>query len=91
MCFSENVGRHFLKSNNVGRHLCPDFQGFCPYFQGSCSDFDGFCPGFQQIKTFGVRLRPHLLHHCFYYNFNRCIKLLEKYGGLPATAKCESM
>jgi len=39
MCFSTNVGRHFLKSNNnVGRHFCPDFQGFCPEFR--------------QIKTF---------------------------------------
>jgi len=28
LCFSANVGRHFLKSNNIGRHFCPDFQGF---------------------------------------------------------------
>jgi len=28
MCFSANVGNHFLKSNNVGRHFCPDFQEF---------------------------------------------------------------
>jgi len=26
MCFYANLGRHFLKSNNVGRHFCPDFQ-----------------------------------------------------------------
>jgi len=36
MCFSPKVGRHFLKSNNFGRHFCPDFQGFCPDFQGFC-------------------------------------------------------
>jgi len=42
ICFSANVGLHFLKSNNVGRH-------FGPYFQG-------FCPDFQQIKTFGGAL-----------------------------------
>jgi len=34
----------FLKSNNAGRHLYPDFQGFF-------SDF-------QQIKTLGVALEP---------------------------------
>jgi len=49
MCFSTNVGRHFLKSNNVGRDICPDFQGFCPNFQR-------FCPTFQLIKTFGGAL-----------------------------------
>jgi len=35
MCFSANVGHHFLKSNNVGRHFCPDFQGFSPDFNKS--------------------------------------------------------
>jgi len=25
MCFSANVGHHFLKSKNAGRHFCPDF------------------------------------------------------------------
>jgi len=34
----------YLKSNNVGRHFCPDFQGFCP--------------NFQQIKTIGGALAP---------------------------------
>jgi len=28
ICFSANVGRHVLKSNNVGRPFCPDVQGF---------------------------------------------------------------
>jgi len=42
--FSANVSRHFVRSNNVGRHFCPDFQGFCP--------------DFQQIKTFGGALSP---------------------------------
>ena len=44
MCFSGNVGRQFFKSNNVGRHFCPNFQRFC-------SDF-------RQIKTFGGALAP---------------------------------
>ena len=43
-CFSANPGRNFSKSNKVGRHFCPDFQGFC-------SDF-------RQIKTFGGALAP---------------------------------
>jgi len=34
----------FLKSNNIGRHLCPDFQLFCP--------------DFRQIKTLGGDLGP---------------------------------
>jgi len=33
MCFSANVGHHFMKSNKVGCHFCPDFQRFCPDFQ----------------------------------------------------------
>jgi len=32
MCFSANLGRHFVKSSNVARHFYPDFQGFCPDF-----------------------------------------------------------
>jgi len=54
MCFSANVVRHFLKSNNIRRHCCPDFQGFCQHFQR-------FCPDFQQIKTFGDALASILL------------------------------
>jgi len=26
MRFSANVGSHYMKSNKVGRHFCPDFQ-----------------------------------------------------------------
>jgi len=33
MCFSANLGYHFLKSNNAGRHLYPDFHGFFSDFQ----------------------------------------------------------
>ena len=65
ICFSATVGRHFLKSNNVGCHFCPDFQGFCSDFQGFCSDFQRFCPNFQGfcpdfwlIKIFGGVLSP---------------------------------
>jgi len=35
MCFSANVEHYFLKSNNVGRHFCLYFQGFCPDFKTS--------------------------------------------------------
>jgi len=58
MCFSGNTGCHFFKSNNVGRHFCPDCQEFCQDFQGFCPDFQGFCPDFWQIKTFGGTLAP---------------------------------
>jgi len=26
ICFSANLGHHILKSNNFGRHFCPDFK-----------------------------------------------------------------
>ena len=42
MCFYASSERHFLKSNNVGRHFYADFQGICQ--------------DFQQIKTFGGAL-----------------------------------
>ena len=29
ICSCANAVRHYLKSNNVGRHFCPDFQRFC--------------------------------------------------------------
>jgi len=32
VCFSANLGRHFLKSGNVGCHFYLDFRGFCPIF-----------------------------------------------------------
>jgi len=44
MCFSEKLGRYFLKSSNVERHFYADFQGCCP--------------DFQRIKTFGDVLTP---------------------------------
>jgi len=44
MCFLDMLGSIFLKSNNVGRHFCPNFQRFCP--------------DFWQIKTFGGALAP---------------------------------
>jgi len=44
MCFSTNLGRFFLKTNNVGRHFFPDFQGFCPEINGFSPDFQGFYP-----------------------------------------------
>jgi len=42
MYFYANLGRHFMKSNNVERYFYPDFQGFCP--------------DFQLINTYGVAL-----------------------------------
>jgi len=30
--FLKAIGRHYLKSHNVARHFCPDFQGFFPDF-----------------------------------------------------------
>ena len=50
--WSPNVGRHFLKSNTIGRCFCPDFQECCPDFQGFFPDFKGFFSDFQQIKPF---------------------------------------
>jgi len=35
VCLSANLGFHFLKSNNAGRHLYPDFQGFSQVFSKS--------------------------------------------------------
>jgi len=64
-CFSANLGRHFWKPKNVGRHFClyfqifcSDFQGFCQNFQRLCQHFQGFCLDFQQIKTFGGAFAP---------------------------------
>jgi len=59
----------YLKSNNVGRHFCSDFQRFC-------LDIWGFCPVFAQIfryfaqifnksKLLGVCLHPRLLHQWY--------------------------
>ena len=72
--FCANVGRHFLKSNCVWRHFCPDFQVFCLEFQGFCPDFQEFYAYFRQIKTSRGTLappaprlhplHPRLLHHC---------------------------
>jgi len=59
VCFSANVGHHFLKSNNVGHHFCPDFQVFWP-------DFQGFFPDFNKSKHLGVRFHP--LHHRFLHH-----------------------
>ena len=33
MCFSKNVGRHCLKSNNVGRHFYQIFRAFTQIFK----------------------------------------------------------
>jgi len=58
-CFSANVGRHFLKANNVASPFCPDFQGFWP-------DFQGLFPDIRQIKKLEVLfhpLHPRFLRH----------------------------
>jgi len=72
VCFSANVERHFLKSNNVGRHFWQGFQGFCPNFQR-------FFSHFRQIKTFGVATEPPPPTPQFLTGFYRtffCQKLL---------------
>jgi len=46
VCFSAKVGRHFLKSSNVGRHLCPDFAHI----------FRDFAQIFKKSKLLEVRL-----------------------------------
>jgi len=66
------LGTVSFKSNHVGPHFCPyfqgiypDFQGFCQGFHRFCPDFYRFCPDFQeffsdfhQIKTVGGVLAP---------------------------------
>jgi len=48
-CFSAKLGRHFSKSNDVGRHFCPDFQGFCLEYLGISFGFSGILPKFSEI------------------------------------------
>jgi len=66
ICFSANFGRHFSKSNTVGRHFVPRFSEILPrYFEilfgfsGILPKFSGIVPGFQQFKTFGGVFAPH--------------------------------
>jgi len=40
------LGSVFFKSNRVGRHFCPNFQGFCGGFHRFSPDFQKFCPNF---------------------------------------------
>ena len=48
VCFSANVGRHFLKSNNVGRQLFKDFAQI----------FRDFARVLNKSKLLGVRSHP---------------------------------
>jgi len=69
----QKLGAIFFKSNLVGRHFCPDFQGFIKGFHRFyqvCTDFDWIFKDFARIfnilKLLGVRvhsLHPHLLHY----------------------------
>jgi len=66
ICFSANFGRHFSKSNTVGRHFVSRFSEILPrYFEilfgfsGILPKFSGIVPGFQQFKTFGGVFAPH--------------------------------
>jgi len=52
LCFYENVGRHFLRSNNIGRHFCPNFQEFCQIFR----DFTQIFRRFAQIFRYFVQI-----------------------------------
>ena len=54
MCFSANLGRHFLKSSNVWRYFIRIFRDFAQIFGKS--------------NALSVRLHPlhsHLQQHCF--------------------------
>jgi len=53
--FAANVGRHFSKFSNIGRHFCPDVKRFCRNFQRFCSIFQGFARIFNKSKLLGVR------------------------------------
>jgi len=43
------LGVIFFKSNNVGRHFCPYFQGVCPDLQVFCEGFHRFCSDFYRF------------------------------------------
>ena len=65
LVFLQTLEANFFKSSSVGRHFCPNFQGFfreiwgfCSDFQGFCRNFQGFCPNFQQTKILGSALAP---------------------------------
>ena len=71
MCFSPTIGRHFLKSNNVGSHFCQDFaqifRDFARIVRGFAQIFKDFDQIFDKSKLLGLRLNPlhpRLLHHC---------------------------
>jgi len=54
------LGTIFCSQSMLG--VCEGFERFFPDFTGFFPDFTGFCPDFHQIKTFGVRFHPRLLH-----------------------------
>jgi len=51
MCFSANVGRHFIKSNKIGSHFAGIFRDFAQIFKD-------FTQIFNKSKLLGVRLHP---------------------------------
>jgi len=66
MCFSANVGRHFMEANKVGRHFCPDFHRFYPDFQYIKALRGSLAPRLQQrwlaqnFRYNNTRARLHL-------------------------------
>jgi len=56
MCFSANIGRDFLKWNNVGRLFCPVFGEFAQIFR----DFTRI---FSKSKLLWLSLHPSFIHH----------------------------
>jgi len=72
-CFSANLGRHFLKSNNVGSHFAQVFRDFSKIFRDFvrifrdfANIFRDFARIFNKSKLLGVHLHPlnpRLLHH----------------------------
>jgi len=66
MYFPVNVGRHFSKSKNVGRHFNPDFKGLCPNFP-QIKTFEGtFAPPTPTPLSKNTVAALHLNNKCLY-------------------------
>ena len=58
MCFSANVGWHFLKSNKVRRHLAQIFRDFVQIFRDFVRNFKDFAQIFNESKLLGYAFTP---------------------------------
>jgi len=66
MCFSANVVRNFLKSNNAGCHLA-GFSGTLPRFSGIFPGFSGIFPGFSGIFPRFLEILPGFLTNQYFW------------------------